>query len=554
MASKSKKASRRQPAPEVPQTWIGANWHWMALGIVLLAAAVVRIRLLSIPLERDEGEFAYMGQLMLQGVPPYKLAYNMKFPGIYAAYALMMAIFGETIVGVHLGLLAVNSISIVLVFLLGRRLIDRLAGIVAAAVFALISLTPGAQGTSAHATQYVTPFALGGVLLLLKAMETKRPITSFWSGLLFGMAILMKQQSVPFAAFAFVVIAWECIRAHDEERKAMAAGLGLLSLGVLIPFGMACLALYMAGVFPNFWFWTFKYAHAYVSEQTLALGWEHLVRAYRRLMEPTLLLWLTAVLGAVAIWFDSKAKRNAAFIAGFTIFSFAALAPGLFFRYHYFIVFLPAVGLLAGALVSWITRLISGQTRMAGVQAIPVILFLIIFCCTIAGQWDFFVTQTPVEDCRQIYTTNPFVEAIEIANYLKAHSKKDDLVAIIGSEPEILFYANRRTATGFIYMYSLVERQAYASAMQRQMMREVEQARPRYLIFVGIDLSWLRQPKSDPTVIKWAPKYILKYYEPVGLIDKVTPSVTNYYWGRDAGRYTPEAQDYIYVFERRPDR
>ena len=65
----------------------------------------IRIRLLGIPLERDEGEYAYSGQLMLQGIPPYKLAYNMKFPGTYAAYAAIMAIFGQTIAGIHFGLL-----------------------------------------------------------------------------------------------------------------------------------------------------------------------------------------------------------------------------------------------------------------------------------------------------------------------------------------------------------------------------------------------------------------------------------------------------------------
>jgi len=34
------------------------------------------------------GEYAYAGQLILQGVPPYKEAYNMKLPGTYAAYAV----------------------------------------------------------------------------------------------------------------------------------------------------------------------------------------------------------------------------------------------------------------------------------------------------------------------------------------------------------------------------------------------------------------------------------------------------------------------------------
>jgi hypothetical protein len=78
---------------------------------------LIRIRLLAIPLERDEGEYAYAGQLMLRGIPPYQLAYNMKFPGVYAAYALIISIFGQTNVGIHLGLLIANMATILIVFL-----------------------------------------------------------------------------------------------------------------------------------------------------------------------------------------------------------------------------------------------------------------------------------------------------------------------------------------------------------------------------------------------------------------------------------------------------
>ena len=47
----------------------------------LLFVAYVRPRLVDVPLERDEGEYAYTGQLILEGIPPYQLAYNMKFRG-----------------------------------------------------------------------------------------------------------------------------------------------------------------------------------------------------------------------------------------------------------------------------------------------------------------------------------------------------------------------------------------------------------------------------------------------------------------------------------------
>ena len=56
----------------------------------------MRAPLLGLPFERDEGEYAYAGQLMLHGIPPYKFAYSMKFPGTYAFYAMIMSVFGQT--------------------------------------------------------------------------------------------------------------------------------------------------------------------------------------------------------------------------------------------------------------------------------------------------------------------------------------------------------------------------------------------------------------------------------------------------------------------------
>src|SRR5580658_794073 len=49
----------------------GRGWttYWCvgALMVVMLFFAFVRARLRDVPLERDEGEFAYVGQLMLEG-------------------------------------------------------------------------------------------------------------------------------------------------------------------------------------------------------------------------------------------------------------------------------------------------------------------------------------------------------------------------------------------------------------------------------------------------------------------------------------------------------
>jgi len=147
---------------------------WVLLAVVIALIVLIRIRLLAIPLERDEGEYAYAGQLILQGIPPYQLAYNMKFPGVYAAYALIMSMFGQTSVGIHLGLLIVNIASIVIVFFIARRLISSTAGIAAAASYAILSVSSSVLGLAAHATHFVMLPALAGPLVLLKPALTKR--------------------------------------------------------------------------------------------------------------------------------------------------------------------------------------------------------------------------------------------------------------------------------------------------------------------------------------------------------------------------------------------
>src|SRR5271155_4677034 len=122
----------KSPAPGGNQRGAGRYWWWGLLAVALLTMVSIRVRLLDLPLERDEGEYAYAGQLILQGVPPYQECYNMKWPGTYVAYAAIMAVFGQTTEGIHLGLLCVSLASALLVFLIGRRMGGEGMGAVAA--------------------------------------------------------------------------------------------------------------------------------------------------------------------------------------------------------------------------------------------------------------------------------------------------------------------------------------------------------------------------------------------------------------------------------------
>lgn len=238
---------------------------WWALGTIVFALVIaIRIRLLGIPLERDEGEYAYAGQLMLQGIPPYTLAYNMKFPGTYAAYALIMSMFGQTIHAIHLGLLLVNAATIALIFLIGWRLIDSRAAIAAAACYAVLSVSPSVLGLAAHATNFVMLPVLAGTVLILNIRESEQREFSRLcvSGLLFGIGVLMKQPALLFIPFGAIYIVWKNAQRQLPFKKILVRILAF-GIGAILPMAITCLILWRAGVIGKFCFWTINYAWQY---------------------------------------------------------------------------------------------------------------------------------------------------------------------------------------------------------------------------------------------------------------------------------------------------
>ena len=103
---------------------------WGLLIATVAAVICARVHLLGLPLERDEGEYAYAGQLLLQGSSPFQHAYNvnLKFPGTTLAYALIMALFGQTTAAIHAGVILINLATAALTFVLARRIFGNTGG------------------------------------------------------------------------------------------------------------------------------------------------------------------------------------------------------------------------------------------------------------------------------------------------------------------------------------------------------------------------------------------------------------------------------------------
>jgi len=512
-----------------------------------LSTALIRIRLLSIPLERDEGEFAYMGQLILQGIPPYLIFYHINLPGIYAAYALIMSVFGESAEGIHLGFLIINAATIISVFLLGKRLYDSYTGIIASASFAILSVSPSVLGTSAYATHFVLLPALGGILLMLRATDSGKLKHLFWSGMLLGISFLMKQPGIFFAIFASFYFFFSLHRMRGIPFSLIFKQELLLFFGAIIPFALTIGILYKAAVLEKFWFWTYLYGKEYASRVPFSMGLQIFLSQVPHIIDRFYLLWAIGGIGISALLWDKRARTRATFVLGFSVFSFLAVCPGLYFRPHYFVLILPAVALLIGIGINSLGRLIlKFQPKFKWVSTI---LFLVFLFMGVYSYRSFFFGLTPVQACRMMYGPNPFPESIRIAEYIKAHSKKEDKIVILGSEPQIYFYSSRHSATGYIYVYGLMENQKYALRMQLDMAREIEKVEPKYLIFVNIPTSWLANARSERYILEWLQQYLNNKFSLVGVVDILSPYETAYRWDNEAKNYSPRSPYFLCVYK-----
>jgi Dolichyl-phosphate-mannose-protein mannosyltransferase len=522
---------------------------WWALLVCVVGLTVyIRVRLLDMPLERDEGEYAYAGQLMLQGIPPYKLAYNMKFPGTYAAYAVMMSIFGQTIGGIHLGLLCANIASAALIVFIGRRILNTTAGTAAGISYLVLSLNPWVAGFAGHATQFLLVPVLAGVALLVWTSSHYSMRTIFVAGLFLGVGLMMKQPAIFFTIFGLAYLIYRDQSAGSGWKQIILRSLGFTT-GAILPFAANCLILWQGGLLGRFWFWTIIYAREYGSLLSLAQGIRLFIKSSWSVMGYCLPIWLLAGLGLTALAWDRRFRANALFLIGFTAFSAAAVCPGLYFREHYFVLVLPAVSLLAGAAVASVEYFCSA--RFNALHFFPLLVFGAASLFPFFQERKFFFAASPLTDCRMLYWPNPFPESIRVADYLRQHTNTDDRIAVIGSEPQIYFYAKRHSATGYIYTYGLMEPHKYALEMQQEMIREIESARPKYLVLIAVQQSWLAQANSNRLIVDWVNEYCARNFTQVGLVDLISEDRSDYFLPGGPG-LAPQSPNYILIYERNP--
>jgi len=534
---------------------------WSILVVSLLFSTFVRIRSLDIPLERDEGEFAYSARLILQGEPPYKHAYNIKLPGVDLVYAGFLATFGDDARSIHVGLLLANLATIVVLWRLANKLLEPLAAGAAACGYAFLSTSPSVLGMAAHATHFIALFTVLGIAAAHRAVARESVPAAFGAGLAFGTALLMKQPAAVFAllGLGMLVAPWARAARHSApaagHRLSRVAALAAYATGVVIPYAGIVLWVASHGVLGLFWEWTVVRARTWGGGIPLTDVFPIFWFGASSAIGPTWPTWAVAAVGLGAMVGARRfpAETRSTVLAWLAV-AFLATAAGFFFRNHYFIMMLPAVSLCFGAGAQ---VLAIGIERLVGPRAAPAAYSLVAVVLLAVGSqawllWPFYFRLTPVEACRAIYGGNPFVESPAVGEYLRTHTRPDERIAVLGSEAQIYFYARRPAATGHLFVYPMMTPGPNGDRSQQEMIEEICDSKPAYIVYVIVSTSWLKQPESSTRLLRWAWEYTDAFYSIDGVID-IIPGKTVFVWGDEAAAYKGRSTCQLHVYKRKAD-
>jgi hypothetical protein len=155
----------------------------------------------------------------------------------------------------------------------------------------------------------------------------------------------------------------------------------------------------------------------------------------------------------------------------------------------------PAVALASGWAIGLASEIRLVQSRMV-ILAAAVTLFVI----PVWVNRDYFLERSPSMISRNHFSMNPFPESPELSKYLASNTSLNDRVFIFGSEPQILFQAERKSATPFVMIYPLTREYPRYQEFQNQVWQDISGALPAFILVVNVPTSVLWDGNAELTL------------------------------------------------------
>lgn len=496
--SKTRAPQNKQKSPSV-KPYDTPKMTLIFLGIIVFLYIVLRLNIINIPLDRDEGIFAYIGQVINDNGVPYKDAIDQKPPVVFFIYALALKLVPPTSAGIHLFLHFYNLLTLVILFFAVKIYSNsRFMALWTAFTYAVISSCPDLQGFTASTEMFMLlPISLS-LLFIILAIRKERYSYYILSGVCGALTFWTKQTGafvILFIVIYFISVSIQNI--HQKKKTLLNAIKELLLWGsgfILITLLFAGY-FYLHNAFDEFVYWSFTHSFIYGKRVNVFMMFPQIARILQDIFKGNFMIIVPGVIGCLIMIIKKDQKGLWALV--FLLFSFLATCPGYAYR-HYFAQFVPGVAVACGIGIFYLVQLSPKKIKCA----FSLFLICSIIITPLFVHFDYYIKNSPDETSRQYFGANPFPESVDLGKYIKERTGEKDTVFIFGSEAQIFVYSQRKSATSFALIYPLMSSYPKYKEFQQQTWKDIQKNKPEYIIFVGLPTSFLYDGKADLWILK----------------------------------------------------
>ncbi len=521
------------------------------LAILIVTIIFIRSKFSTIPFERDEGIYGYYGKLLLEGKIPYKDFYEQKFPGLFDFYGVMVALSGYTVEGLHTGFMCLNIISLVLIYFTARNLFSPIAGLISATTFGFVSLNPYLSGFTTQAEHGVAFFICFGLFFYSLFSNNNRSLFVFLMGLCFGAALMVKTNAVFLVIWGGLIIIIDFFFGSKKTFKELATQVLFYSTGVFLIVSVLFLVILAKGSFKDMIFWAYEIPKKYVGKIPFDTGIQYFKYNGSNIIRNYEFFWIHSLLVILICFIRGLSIRQKLFGLSLLFFSFCTIVPGFYFYGHYWIQTVPGLAIASGLTYYAVVTILRDRynVRSTALKYIYLSIFGVFTFYHVSAFSGYYLTPDYETILRAVYGNNPFPEAMEIGDFINANSKPEDGLVLMGSEPEIYLYTNKKCPSRHAYFSFLVDNVPQHKMWQREFVSDVEKAKPKYLVYFNHPISLFVQPNTDKYVFDWMKQYVDSNYKLIGIVDMIDGQHSVYKWKEQVNNYRVVGQNAIYVFE-----
>jgi 4-amino-4-deoxy-L-arabinose transferase-like glycosyltransferase len=467
------------------------RWAEVLFLLLLLASAfAARWPFRQAVLIRDEGEYAYVGQQILHGAVPYRDVYNQKTPFVFYLLAAIQQLGGPSLEVLRLTTAIYGAITTLVVYRLARRLLGPLAAVGAALAFSVMTFDQCGIIHSASTEFFMLLWIALAVDLWYRGRSSARPGPFVLAGVAAGLAYQTKQTGLAVLVFFILERCWARWRHPGADRWRFATrdvaftGLGFAGvLGVVVAFFAAQGALgpYVECTWTNNWQYVGQRFEDPYSVAVLAGAVLTTVSRW------DVHLWLWGTAGLIVLARQLPAAAGGTLWLLLLLLVVAALGTGAPFVHYYEPLIVP-LALGNGVVADWLGRRLIRPGQQLGIRAALVAGLALPYAWP-ALHWVNLMQMPAVEREQLNRAFPPFGLAPRVAQYVAERTTPDECFLVIGSEPELYYYAERCACTRLVFTFPLTGPYTYAPRLQQELQRDWQEHHPRYVILVNTALS-----------------------------------------------------------------